>query len=140
VFPNQEALRGRFNISHSFRCGDVWYAPCGLDFSPSTKMGTPHPTQTALPKSIGPTPTPLIIAAAFTLIAIAAVVLRFYSRRLKGAALLMDDWIILPALVSTCYPASQIRCLIACNSCSPLAKQSFLWSTPASEIWASTSH
>ena len=45
-------------------------------------------------------PVPIIIVAVFAPIAIASVVLRFYARQLKGLALMADDWMILPALVS----------------------------------------
>ena len=54
----------------------------------------------AEPKTIGPAPTPIILTAVFTPIAIVAVALRFYARRLIKATLRTDDWIILPALVS----------------------------------------
>ena len=42
----------------------------------------------------------IIISIIFSLVAIAAVALRFYSRRIKRASLGLDDYFIIPALVS----------------------------------------
>lgn len=50
-----------------------------------------------------------IISIVFSLVAIAAVALRFYSRRLKRAPFGPDDYCILPALVSlsSCWLSCQ---------------------------------
>lgn len=46
------------------------------------------------------TPGALIgVAALFPVLSIASVGLRFYVRRIHGAKLLADDWLLVPALV-----------------------------------------
>ena len=54
---------------------------------------------------------PLVIAVAsvFPLLCTIIVGLRFYTRRLQGARTKIDDWLVLPALVSTHMVACNVR-------------------------------
>lgn len=49
---------------------------------------------------VPPTPANVIAAGAiWPSVCAVAVALRFYTRRLQGTTLLMDDWLTIPALV-----------------------------------------
>ncbi|KAK2592307.1 hypothetical protein QQS21_009997 [Conoideocrella luteorostrata] len=58
----------------------------------------------------------LIAASAVTLgFGVITVALRFYARRRQKAALLADDWLTLPALVSLCLHAD-VNSALSCNN------------------------
>lgn len=49
------------------------------------------------------TPSPLSVVAAsvaLSVLSVVAVALRFWARHVQRATLLMDDWLLVPALVS----------------------------------------
>jgi hypothetical protein len=56
-----------------------------------------------------PVATPVVLGTVFPLLAIAAVLARFWARRKKRMAWRQDDWMLLPALV---YPPKSARRMI----------------------------
>lgn len=59
------------------------------------------------------TPNSIIaVGAIFPILSIFAVILRFYTRYVQKAALLVDDWLTLPAMVSVIVTCPRTFALI----------------------------
>ncbi len=56
---------------------------------------------------VAPSPSNVIaLGVVWPLLCAVVVALRFYTRRVQGARLLLDDWLTIPALVRVVRPAA----------------------------------